>query len=198
MILQSPTCLNYKTFASFPKLDFLCCGNTIFWQVNVFLARHFLQEQRPDVYLYLYCHLCLYCPRLTSSSFILFASTSPPLSVCLSVLVFVLPLFGSRAAFPLQRGKSTVGPGGVWEIRRHVRSLVGLFHTDPIQMCGWSPQRKSKHSPRSSPQVCIHRRQRWPSLQSDRQAQMKRSTHRVDCLARECNSVCSTLQWQVT
>ena len=51
-------------------------------------------------------------------------------------------------------------------MRRHVRSVVGLFHTDPPQLCGWSLYRESKHRPRSRLQVFSHGRQGKTWLQS--------------------------------
>lgn len=135
---------------------------------------------------------CLYSALSTQIPF--FVALSIYLSITLSASVSVSVYFATHLEQDsLCRGAEysmPVNPGGMWEIKRHVRSLVGLFLKDPSQLCGWSPQRQSKHSPRSRPQVRSHGRQGWLSLQSDRQAQIKRSIHRVDWLARKCNSVC--------
>ncbi len=140
--------------------------------------------------------LCLF-PLLSPSSchiFSLFPSISPSYLRSRSHLFWHSNIVELNFPCREQEYSRPVSPGELLEMRRHVRSLVGLFHTDPTQLYGWSPQRKKKHTPRSKPQLCSHVRQGWAWLQSDRQSWIKRSIHRVDWLLREYNSVCSILQ----
>ncbi len=181
----------------FPKLDLPYCvhiffsGQSVFFLQDIFCKTFSARAETQSLSFFLKCPLSLCYPSPSSCLiFSLFPSISQPYfqSLSWSHLFWhsnIAELNFLRREVEYSR---PVSPGEPLERRRLVRSVVGLFHTDPTDptYVVEAHREGGKHTLRSRPRVCSHVRQPW----------IKRSIHRVDWSARKYNSVCSILQWQ--
>lgn len=80
------------------------------------------------------------------------------------------------------------------EIRRYIRTLVGVLCIDLSQMCGWNLLRRSKHSPERGPQVISY----GMTPDCSQADILEERDNFTECISSwnnvYCNCVCSSLQ----